>query len=128
WRARMRTARRARSTCARRSASMRATSRPSAGCVRSRSASRPRPPYSGAMDAARRRLVALALAALLAALADAFPLPGATEEARRLTAVMAVVGALWVTEALPLAATALLGPAAAGALGGAPAKRGFAAL
>lgn len=72
------------------------------------------------------RRFALALAAALAALAYAFPLPGLGEEGRRLTAVMAAVGALWVTEALPLAATALLGPAAAVAVGIAPAKVAFA--
>ena len=71
---------------------------------------------------------ALALAAGLAALAYAFPLPGISEEGRRLTAVLAAVGVLWVTEALPLAATALLGPAAAVVFGVAPAKSAFAAL
>jgi sodium-dependent dicarboxylate transporter 2/3/5 len=41
---------------------------------------------------------------------------------------MAAVATLWVTEALPLAATALLGPAAAVAVGIAPAKTAFAAV
>lgn len=75
-----------------------------------------------------RRTVALALALGLGALAFAFPLPGVPEEGRRLSAVLAAVGVLWVTEALPLAATALLGPAFAVALGVAPAKAAFAAL
>jgi sodium-dependent dicarboxylate transporter 2/3/5 len=74
------------------------------------------------------RALALGIALGLAALAYAFPLPGASEEARRLAAVLAAVGALWVTEALPLAATALLGPAVAVAVGVAPAKQAFAAL
>jgi sodium-dependent dicarboxylate transporter 2/3/5 len=75
-----------------------------------------------------RRLLALGLALGLGALAWAFPLPGVPEEGRRLTAVLAGVGVLWVTEALPLAATALLGPACAVALGVAPAGTAFAAL
>jgi sodium-dependent dicarboxylate transporter 2/3/5 len=75
-----------------------------------------------------RRRLALALAAGLAALAYAFPLPGLGEEGRRLTAVLAAVGALWVSEALPLATVALLGPAAAVVTGVAPAKSAFAAL
>ena len=83
------------------------------------------------MDAAApgaRRAFALGLAAGLAGLAYAFPLPGVPEEGRRLTAVLAAVGALWVTEALPLAATALLGPALAVVGGVAPAKAAFSAL
>ena len=39
------------------------------------------------------------------------PLPGLSVEAHRLAAVMALVVTFWVTEAIPLAATALLGPA-----------------
>ena len=79
-------------------------------------------------EPAARRVLALGLALALAALAYAFPLPGVPEEGRRLGAVLAAVGVLWVTEALPLAATALLGPTFAVALGVAPAKDAFAAL
>jgi sodium-dependent dicarboxylate transporter 2/3/5 len=75
-----------------------------------------------------RRTLALGLALGLATLAFAFPLPGLSEEGRRLSAVLAAVGVLWVTEALPLAATALLGPTFAVALGVAAAKSAFAAL
>jgi sodium-dependent dicarboxylate transporter 2/3/5 len=75
-----------------------------------------------------RRGRALGLAAGLAALAYAFPLPGLPEEGRRLFAVLAAVGVLWVSEALPLAMTALLGPAIAVLAGVAPAKSAFAAL
>jgi sodium-dependent dicarboxylate transporter 2/3/5 len=75
-----------------------------------------------------RRALALGLAAGLAGLAYAFPLPGVSEEGRRLTAVLAAVGTLWVSEALPLAATALLGPALAVLVGVAPAKAAFSAL
>jgi solute carrier family 13 (sodium-dependent dicarboxylate transporter), member 2/3/5 len=81
----------------------------------------------GAPPAGRRGL-ALVLAAGLAALAYALPLPGLPEEGRRLAAVLVAVGVLWVTEALPLAATALLGPAAAVVAGVANAKSAFAAL
>ena len=41
---------------------------------------------------------------------------------------MAAVATLWVTEVLPLAATAILGPAIAVVVGVAPAKAAFAAL
>lgn len=71
---------------------------------------------------------AFVLAAALAALAYAFPLPGLSEEGRRLLAVLAAVGVLWVSEALPLAVTALLGPALAVLIGVAPAKTAYAAL
>jgi sodium-dependent dicarboxylate transporter 2/3/5 len=76
----------------------------------------------------RRRHVAFGVAVVLAALAYAFPLPGVPEEGRRLTAVMAVVGTLWISEALPIAVTALLGPALAVLVGVAPAERAFAAF
>lgn len=45
------------------------------------------------------------------------PLPGLTPEAHRLAAVMMLVITFWVTEAIPLAATALLGPALCVVLG-----------
>ena len=77
---------------------------------------------------APRRFRGLALAAAIAAAVYAFPLPGLPEEGRRLAAVMALVATLWVTEALPLAATALLGPAIAVVAGVAPVKNAFAAL
>jgi solute carrier family 13 (sodium-dependent dicarboxylate transporter), member 2/3/5 len=63
----------------------------------------------------------LAFAALLAA-----PLEGLKPEAHRLAAVMAAVVLLWITEALPMPATALLGAAACVALRVAPAKEVFA--
>ncbi len=76
----------------------------------------------------RRKLAVLAVAAGLAALAYAFPLPGIPEEGRRLTAVLAVVVTLWVSEIIPLAATALLGPSFAVVAGVAPAGKAFAAF
>jgi sodium-dependent dicarboxylate transporter 2/3/5 len=49
-------------------------------------------------------------------------------QAQRLAAVFALVIVLWVTEAIPLAATALLGPALAVTLGVAPARDAFASF
>jgi sodium-dependent dicarboxylate transporter 2/3/5 len=77
---------------------------------------------------ARRRAGGIALALILAALAYAFPLPGIPEEGRRLTAVMMIVGTLWIGEVLPLSVTALIGPALAVVVGVAPAKQAFAAF
>jgi sodium-dependent dicarboxylate transporter 2/3/5 len=54
------------------------------------------------------------------------PLPGLKPEAHRLAAVMAAVVLLWVTEALPLPVTALVGAAACVVLKVAPAKDVFA--
>ena len=54
------------------------------------------------------------------------PLPALKPEAHRLAAVMAAVVVLWITEALPLPATALLGAAACVVLRVAPAKDVFA--
>jgi sodium-dependent dicarboxylate transporter 2/3/5 len=75
-----------------------------------------------------RRMRAFALAAAIAAAVYAFPLPGLSEEGRRLAAVMAFVATLWVTEVVPLAATAILGPALAVLVGVAPVKNAYAAL
>jgi sodium-dependent dicarboxylate transporter 2/3/5 len=47
-------------------------------------------------------------------------------QAHRLAAVFALVIVFWISEAIPLAATALLGPALAVVLGVAPAKQAFA--
>ena len=66
-------------------------------------------------------LAPLAFAAILAA-----PLEGLRPEAHRLAAVMAAVIVLWITEALPMPATALLGSAACVLLRVAPAKEVFA--
>ncbi|HEX8148041.1 MAG TPA: DASS family sodium-coupled anion symporter [Pyrinomonadaceae bacterium] len=54
------------------------------------------------------------------------PLPGLKPEAHRLAAVMAAVVLLWITEALPLPVTALVGAAACVVLKVAPAKDVFA--
>ncbi|HMH55522.1 MAG TPA: DASS family sodium-coupled anion symporter, partial [Gemmatimonadales bacterium] len=56
----------------------------------------------------------------------ALPMPALSAAAHRLAAVLAAVVVLWVTEALPLPVTALLGAAACVALQVAPAKEVFA--
>ena len=66
----------------------------------------------------------LAPAVFLALLA--LPFPELSSEAHRLAAVMAAVVVLWVTEALPLPVTALLGASACVVLGVAPALEVFA--
>ena len=62
----------------------------------------------------------LAPAALLLLLLA--PMPGLKPEAHRLAGILGAVVVLWVTEALPLPVTALLGAAACVVLGVAPAK------
>ncbi|MBA2459496.1 MAG: DASS family sodium-coupled anion symporter [Gemmatimonadales bacterium] len=54
------------------------------------------------------------------------PFPGLSPQAHRLAGILGAVVVLWVTEALPLPATALLGAAASVLLGVAPAKEVFA--
>jgi sodium-dependent dicarboxylate transporter 2/3/5 len=54
------------------------------------------------------------------------PMPGLKPEAHRLAAILATVVVLWITEALPMPVTALLGTAAAVVLRVAPAKEVFA--
>ncbi|MGD9762525.1 MAG: DASS family sodium-coupled anion symporter [Candidatus Binatia bacterium] len=73
----------------------------------------------------RSRATVVAVAVLLAATAYAFPLPGVPETGRRLTAVLMVIATLWISEALPLAATALLGPALCVVFGVAPVEKAF---
>jgi sodium-dependent dicarboxylate transporter 2/3/5 len=83
---------------------------------------------AGPLAPVQRRLLVLAIAAALAGLAYAFPLPNIAETGRRLTAVLMVVVTLWVAEALPLAATALLGLTLCVLAGVAPAEQTFAAF
>ena len=82
----------------------------------------------GAVLTPRQRAAVLVLAVGLAAAAYAWPLPGIAESGRRLTSVLVVVVTLWLSEALPLAVTALLGPALAVVIGAAPASQAFAAF
>ena len=73
-----------------------------------------------------RERAGLAVAAAAFAAIFLAPFPGLTPEAHRLAAVMAGVVVLWVSEAIPLPATALLGVATAVALGVARAREAFA--
>ena len=73
-----------------------------------------------------RRTVGFFLAPAVFIALLALPLAGLSPAAHRLAAVMAAVIVLWVTEALPLPVTALLGAAASVVLDVAPAKEVFA--
>lgn len=73
-----------------------------------------------------RRLSGRVLAPLVFVALLVAPLDGLKPEAHRLAAVMAAVVVLWITEALPMPATALLGSAACVVLRVAPAKEVFA--
>ena len=73
-----------------------------------------------------RRKVGLILAPAGFLLVLVLPFEQLTPEAHRLAAVMALVIVLWVTEALPLPVTALLGPALAVVMRIAPVREAFA--
>jgi sodium-dependent dicarboxylate transporter 2/3/5 len=73
-----------------------------------------------------RRKIGLVLGPAVFLLLLTLPMPGLSPAAHRLAAVLATVVVLWVTEALPLAVTALLGAAACVVLQVAPAKEVFA--
>jgi sodium-dependent dicarboxylate transporter 2/3/5 len=73
-----------------------------------------------------RERAGLALAAAAFAAVLLAPFSTLSPEAHRLAAVIAAVVVLWVTEAIPLPATALLGVSAAVGLGVAPARDAFA--
>jgi sodium-dependent dicarboxylate transporter 2/3/5 len=76
----------------------------------------------------RRRTAGLFLAPAVFAAVLAAPMHGLPPEGHRLAAVMATVVVLWVSEALPMAVTALLGPALAVLLQVATAKRALASF
>ncbi len=65
------------------------------------------------------------IAPVLFAIVSFIPMPELSPEAHTLAAIMAAVICLWVTEALPLAVTGLLGPTFAVLLGVAPAPKAF---
>ncbi|HLL15429.1 MAG TPA: DASS family sodium-coupled anion symporter [Pyrinomonadaceae bacterium] len=73
-----------------------------------------------------RRVAGLVLAPTVFILLLVLPMPALKPEAHRLAAVMAAVVILWVTEALPLPATALAGAAACVLMRVAPARDVFA--
>ena len=76
----------------------------------------------------RRRQVGLVLAPVLFGIVLLLPAGGLSGEGHRLAAIMALVVTLWVTEALPLAVTALLGPILAVILQVAPVREAFAPM
>ena len=76
---------------------------------------------------ARRRQIGLVLGPLLVGLVLLLPLD-LSPEAHRLAAVVALVIVFWVTEALPLAVTALLGPTLAVIFQVAPVGAAFAPM
>lgn len=73
-----------------------------------------------------RRRAGIVLAPILALLVAVLDFPTLAPEAHRLAVVMVAVIALWVSEALPMPVTALLGAAACVVLGVAPARTVFA--
>ena len=85
-------------------------------------------PAKSAAEAAfdeKRRKIGLVVGPLAFLLVLAWPFESLTPEGHRLAAVMALVIVFWVTEAVPLAVTALLGPALAIFLQVAPAGETF---
>ena len=76
----------------------------------------------------RRRTAGLFLAPATLLLVLLLPMPGLSDAGHRLAAVMAAVVVLWVSEALPMAVTALLGPALAVVFQVAPARRALASF
>ena len=76
----------------------------------------------------RRKAAGLVVAPLLFLLMLALPLESLTPQAHRLAAILVLVVALWVSEALPLAVSALLGPLLAIVLRVAPASKALASF
>jgi sodium-dependent dicarboxylate transporter 2/3/5 len=74
----------------------------------------------------RRRTVGLFLGPALFAALLVLPRAGLSPAAHRLSAVLALVIVFWITEALPMAVTALVGPVLAILLGVAPARSALA--
>jgi sodium-dependent dicarboxylate transporter 2/3/5 len=74
----------------------------------------------------RRQTAGLLLGPLVFAVILALPFAGVPPAGHRLAAILALMVVLWMTEALPLAVTALVGPALVVLLGVAPASVTFA--
>ncbi len=86
--------------------------------------------YSPAEDLfnRRRRTAGLLLGPLAAVGMVLLPMPGVSDAAQHLSAILVLMIILWMTEAIPLAATALLGPTLVVVTGIAPARTAFAAF
>jgi sodium-dependent dicarboxylate transporter 2/3/5 len=78
-------------------------------------------------DAARRR-VGLIAAPVVFLILLLVPMPGLSEQAHSLAAITAMTVILWVTEAIPLPAAALMGPALAAVFGVTSPKEALAAF
>jgi solute carrier family 13 (sodium-dependent dicarboxylate transporter), member 2/3/5 len=76
----------------------------------------------------RRKTIGLFLAPLLFVVMLTLPMPSLTPQAHRLAAILVLVVTLWVSEALPLAVSALLGPLLAIVLRVAPAPKALASF
>lgn len=76
----------------------------------------------------RRRAAGLLIAPLLFVTVLLLPFETLSPQAHRMAAIMAAVIVLWVSEALPMAAVALLGPVLAVLTGVAPARTAFASF
>ena len=76
----------------------------------------------------RRKTIGLFLAPILFVVMLLLPLHSLTPEAHRLAAILVLVVTLWVSEALPLAVSALLGPLLAIVLRVAPASKALASF
>ena len=76
----------------------------------------------------RRRTLGLLLGPLAFLAVLALPMPALAPTAHRMAAILALVGVLWVTEALPMAVTAMLGPVLAVILQVAPARAALASF
>jgi sodium-dependent dicarboxylate transporter 2/3/5 len=76
----------------------------------------------------RRRTVGLFVGPALCLAILLLPTPGLSDNAHKLSAVLALMVTFWMTEAIPLAATALLGPTLAVLLGIANARTAFASF
>ncbi|MFM8357884.1 MAG: SLC13 family permease, partial [Verrucomicrobiota bacterium] len=81
-------------------------------------------PAEEAFERGRRR-AGLLLAPVVLAVLWWLPVPALSGEAHRLLAVMGAVVVLWMSEALPMGATALLGPALCVVAGVAPARDAY---
>lgn len=76
----------------------------------------------------RRRTAGLVIGPLAALVIGLLPMPGLSAPAQSVAAILVLMIVFWMTEAIPLAATALLGPTLVVLLGVAPARTAYAAF